>query len=286
MGKAKTYRQYDSRWANDPFPKHPDNMGNSGCGPTAIADIVATIKPKVTPKQTGAYMRKHGYAIFGAGSAHAGIMACMKAYGLIPTKHDTMPQFFKAMQKKGAVGIVVFRAGSRGGVTWTSVGHFVACSKVKVKNGLHYMYMHDPGARKHDGWYCYEKHMTGLIPSIWSGVPKAKPKPKPKPKPKKPEKPKEKEKKVEVKKLDCKSKTIKIPYEIEAGSLKKIKIEAVEGYSQIGIMAADTDDNFVVVKGFDVDFDGGYISLLNLLNTRRTGILKYQCFALPTKSVK
>lgn len=278
MGKAKTFRQYDSRWGNDPFPRRPDTMSNSGCGPTAIADIVATINPKITPRQTGKWMKENGYAIVGAGSAHAGISACMKRYGLVPTKHDTVASFFKAMQKKGAVGIVVFRAGTKGGVTWTTVGHFVACSAVKVKGGKHYMHMHDPGGRKHDGWYCYEKHMKGLIPSIWSAVPKSASK--------KPEKKKPEKKKPEVKKLDRKSPTIKIPFDIEAGKTLKIKLQSPSGYSNVGIMAADTDDDFVIVKGFDVDYSGGYIKLLNLSNVKKTGILTYQCFALSEKLVK
>lgn len=274
MGNAKTYRQYDARWANDPFPRLPDNMQNSGCGPTAIASVGVAINAKLTPKWTGKWMREHGYAIFGAGSAHAGITACMKRIGFEVEKLETMPQFFKAMQKKGAVGIMAFRAGTRGGKTWTTVGHFVACSDYRYKNGEKQLYIRDPGGRKNDGWHSYERHMKGLVSAVWVGVPKAKPVPKVTPK-----------KKKEKKKLDCKSKTIKVSYEIEAGEAKKIKIDAFKDYYQIGIMSADTDDNFVIVKGFDVDYEGGYITLLNLLNTKRSGILKYQCFALPKKVV-
>ena len=51
--KPVDYKQYDSKWAKKMYSSHGDKsqtMKNSACGPTAMADIVATlIDSKVTP---------------------------------------------------------------------------------------------------------------------------------------------------------------------------------------------------------------------------------------------
>lgn len=44
----------------------------------------------------------------------------------------------------------------------------MAFTDYKIKNGKHYFYMKDSGPRKHDGWYCYETYMKGLVFKVWS----------------------------------------------------------------------------------------------------------------------
>ena len=166
---AKTFRQYDSRWAYHKYPGNGDNMSNSGCGATAVADIIVDNPryKKYTPENVRKYMVKHGYAIYGQGTAWTGITAALKHYGFIVKNPGSMKEAFELLDGKYNKGVIVFRAGTKGGVTWTSVGHYLAFSKYKKKNGKHYFYMRDPGPRKNDGWHCYEKHMAGLIPEIW-----------------------------------------------------------------------------------------------------------------------
>lgn len=80
-----------------------------------------------------------------------------------------MSKAFEAMEK-GHLAVILFRGGEKGGVTWTLGGHFLAATDIKIKNGKHYLYMRDPGQRDHDGWYCYETTMKGLIPQIWTAT--------------------------------------------------------------------------------------------------------------------
>ena len=80
-------------------------------------------------------------------------------------EQSTMNDAFKVMAK-GHMAVILFRGGTRGGITWTTGGHFLAATGYKVENGKHYLYMRDPGGRDHDGWYCYETTMRGLIPAI------------------------------------------------------------------------------------------------------------------------
>lgn len=173
MSRVKTckiFRQANSKWGSMAYPSKPYDMAGSGCGPSSCAEVIVS-NPKyknVTPKDTGSWMVKHRYAVPGHGTAWAGISACLKAYGFEVINHPTMDGFFKEMKKPNRRAIILFHSGTRGGVTWTGSGHFVACSGMKISNGKHYLYILDPGPRHHDGWYCYEDHMNGLIPQIWS----------------------------------------------------------------------------------------------------------------------
>lgn len=170
------YRQYDSRWGNLSYPEG-NTMAGSGCGPTACANVIANLSnSSVTPKDTRAFMLKHGYAIKNNGTAWAGIPACLKNWGYTVTDCPNMSTVWTQCAKGAKYGVILFRAGSRGGVTWTTGGHYVAFTDYKVENGKHYLYTRDSGSRKNDGWHCYETTMQGLIPAIWTCTPPSPPK--------------------------------------------------------------------------------------------------------------
>lgn len=179
-----TYRQYDSRWGKKNY-NGSSNYATAGCGATSCANILHAINPKITPITTGKFMQSHGYAIRNNGTAWAGVPACLKHFGAQDVRQvDSMADVFKYCAK-GYVGVFLFRGGSKGGITWTTSGHYVAVTGYKYKNKKHYFRTFDSGGRKHDGWYCYETQMRGLIPRIWlCKIPTPKPaKPLPKPKP-------------------------------------------------------------------------------------------------------
>ena len=161
-----TYRQYDSRWGKKNY-NGSSSYATAGCGPTSCANILHELDPSITPVTTGNYMKKHGYAIRNNGTAWNGIPACLKAFGAKNVKQvDKMADVFD-LCSRGYVGVFLFRKGTKGGVTWTTSGHYVAVTGYKHANGKHYFRTFDSGGRKHDGWYCYETTMKGLIPRIW-----------------------------------------------------------------------------------------------------------------------
>ena len=165
---SKTFRQYDSRWGKKNY-NGSSTMAAAGCGPTSCADIIYNMDTSITPWKTAKWMKDHGYAVRNHGTAWAGIPACLKAYGCQDVKNpQPMSEVYKIMKEDGYCAVFLFDSGSKGGVTWTTSGHFLACTDYKVKDGKHYFYMRDPGQRKHDGWYCYEKTMKGLILEIWT----------------------------------------------------------------------------------------------------------------------
>ena len=168
---CKTFRQQDVRWGNLGYVKAPYFMSNSGCGATAIADIIVS-NPKYkkrTPKTPRAWLIRHGGIANGQGTRWNGIPNCLKAYGFRVKEHQTMDGLWTELSKGNRCGVLLFTKGSRGGVTWTTGGHYVSFTGYMVKNGRHYLYTRDPnGNRKNDGWHCYETTMQGLIFKMWS----------------------------------------------------------------------------------------------------------------------
>lgn len=72
-----------------------------------------------------------------------------------------------ALPKGRRAGILLFGKGTKGGVKWTNSGHYVAFLDYKVdKHGKHWFYTKDSGARKNDGWHCYETQMA-YVKKIW-----------------------------------------------------------------------------------------------------------------------
>ena len=167
---SKTFKQADSRWGKKNY-NGSSTMAAAGCGPTSVAMIAYNMDTSVDPWKVAQFMKKHGYAIRNAGTAWAGIPAALKAFGCQEVKTSkSMSDFFSQLAKGNGYGygIILFRAGSRGGVKWTGAGHYIAVTDYKVVKGKHYLYTRDSGGYNHTGWYCYEDHMKGLIKQTWS----------------------------------------------------------------------------------------------------------------------
>lgn len=166
---TKSFKQYDSRWGSKNY-NGSSTISAAGCGPTSCADLIYNINPNITPLDTVKYMQSHGYAVYGNGTAHNGIPACLKYFGLTDVKEIKSMSEVWAYLEKGYVAEFLFRDGSKGGITWTTSGHFVANDGYKLEYGKHKLKMFDPGQRDHDGWYCYETQMKGLISKVWVGM--------------------------------------------------------------------------------------------------------------------
>lgn len=178
--RSTIYRQYDSRWANLGYPTKSSSFSNNGCGCCSCTHLIIE-KDKYknyTPKNVRQYMVNQGFAVAHNGTTWDGITKTLEHYGFTvktPNIDYTMDDAWKELNKGNRAGVLLFSAGSKGGVTWTSGGHYVAFTKYKVENGKHWFYTKDSGARHNDGWHCYETTMKGLLPKIWIvELPKAK----------------------------------------------------------------------------------------------------------------
>lgn len=166
------FRQADSRWGKLPYPKGGYQMHNCGCGCCAVTFLVIQQEKykNWTPKNVQPYMKQ--FAVSGKGTLWSGIPTSLGHFGLVDIHdHPQMADAWAYLEKKNRnrkMGVILFRSGSRGGVTWTSGGHFVAFIDYKKQNGKHYFLVRDSGARQHNGWYCYETTMKGLIVKIYT----------------------------------------------------------------------------------------------------------------------
>ena len=177
-----TYRQADSRWANKPYPNSRYKFANNGCGPTACASIIVN-NPKyeyVTPEHTRQYMLKHGYAVAGNGTKWDGIKNCLKNYGFTVSYYvgeNSKGNIFSKL-KGGAWAVFLMGATPRSHKPcWTTGGHYIAISGIKVVNGITYLYVRDPGRRHNDGWFKWSQ-FSGYFRRAWVATLPDTPKPK------------------------------------------------------------------------------------------------------------
>ena len=163
------FRQYDKRWGSLPYPTKSYSFEKNGCGCCAVTHLLIEFAKykDYTPKNFRMYMVKQGFATEGHGTTHQGIKKTLERFGRTVEWPATMPEAFDILDKGNRTGILLMKKGTKGGVTWTTSGHYIAFLKYKKENGKHWFYIKDSGARKNDGWYCYEDHMKGLIKQIW-----------------------------------------------------------------------------------------------------------------------
>lgn len=166
------FRQADSRWGNLAYPSKPYTVARSGCGLCAVTHCLIE-EPEYstyTPKVVRPYMVQ--FATRGHGTTWNGIKTALQHYGYTvkdPNIGGSMKTAWDIMPKSMKRGVLLFRAGTKGGVTWTGGGHYVCFVnyKLDVKTGKHKFKIKDSSGRAHDGWYCYESTMAGLLPKIW-----------------------------------------------------------------------------------------------------------------------
>ena len=139
------YKQYDSRWGSEVYTScgnKKQTIRNSGCGPTSMADIMATwIDRNITPSGMAKYAVKHGYRTASSGTAWAYFGAVAKEFGFSKFVQTKSMATAKAALNAGALVVA-----SMGPGYWTKGGHFICLWKC---DGT-YMYANDPasGTRK------------------------------------------------------------------------------------------------------------------------------------------
>lgn len=135
------YKQGDSRWGKKMYSNHNDKsqtMANSGCGPTACADVVATLKDKsVTPWTLAQLAMEWGDRTRNSGTSWDFFKHVAKHYGFIKFVQSSSLDALKACLDAG--GYVVC---SMGPGYWTSGGHFICAWKYDNT----YIYCNDPAS--------------------------------------------------------------------------------------------------------------------------------------------
>lgn len=158
------YKQGDSRWGSKMYSCYGNKkqtMKNSGCGPTAMADVVATLKdPEIDPYDLAQLSVKNGHRARSNGTAWSFfpfIQEEFKFSKMIQTDSFTA---FKACLDSG--GYVVCSMGPK---FWTKSGHFICAWKYDDT----YVYANDPASKtrkkqkvndfkkEHKEYFCFYK---------------------------------------------------------------------------------------------------------------------------------
>ena len=114
------YNQTDYRWGNKSYGK-TGTIGTSGCGPTALAIVVASLKDnKVTPADVAKWSADNGYRAEGQGSYHSLMVDGAKHYGVnVEGIGRDSGKLVKGLEE-GKLAIAIMSKGH-----FTSGGHFI-----------------------------------------------------------------------------------------------------------------------------------------------------------------
>lgn len=135
------YKQYDTKWGSKIYSNHnskKQTMKSSACGPTAAADIVATLKDNsVTPWTLAQLYMQNGFRTNNSGTAWGAFKWTAEKYGFSKFIQTSSLNTLKACLDAG--GYVVC---SMGPGYWTSGGHFICAWKYDKT----YIYCNDPAS--------------------------------------------------------------------------------------------------------------------------------------------
>lgn len=128
--KTPNYKQYDSRWASKMYSSHGDKtqtMKSSGCGPTAMANIVAVWwDSKITPYDLALKSLEWKTRTYDSGTSSTFFRKCNALYG---GKYQTTTSLETARKclSEGGLVVVCFgpgKSGKPGYKKWTKGGHY------------------------------------------------------------------------------------------------------------------------------------------------------------------
>ena len=136
------YKQGDPRWGSKMYSStgnKKQTMANSGCGPTAMADVVATLKdPSIDPYTLALQSVADGHRSATGGTAWSFFPFIMEKFNFSKMVQTDSFTALQACLDNG--GYVVC---SMGPGYWTTGGHFICVWKYDEK----YVYANDPASK-------------------------------------------------------------------------------------------------------------------------------------------
>lgn len=152
MSQPISFLQTDPRWGSLDYsaPGEKTTIAASGCGPTAMAMVLATwCDPAVTPKTECAWALKKGYKAPHSGTYYGYFEPAGARYGLKVTRLNWKTLYGSAGsplhgQVKEAVNRGHLAIACMGRGNWTSSGHYVLVWKISGDT----VYINDPASTK------------------------------------------------------------------------------------------------------------------------------------------
>lgn len=152
MIKPVDYKQGDSKWGSVPYRTSGESstIKSAGCGPTAMADVLASIaSPYINPVTCAAWARQHGYKYLRQGTAYNYFVAQAQAYGITARRLNTASVYNRPNDATHARALAELQQGNwiiacMGKGLWTNSGHFVVAYGCSGNN----VYICDPASSK------------------------------------------------------------------------------------------------------------------------------------------
>jgi len=154
FAKPISYLQTDPKWKNHNYSAKGEKktIGSSGCGVTAAAMVIATLKDKnVTPVTTAEWSMEHGYKALNQGTYYTYFVPQFKQYGIMCRQLNSSNLYGKSSSSAHTEALNALKTGNwviacMGKGHWTSSGHFILL--YKYENG--YIFINDPASTKAD----------------------------------------------------------------------------------------------------------------------------------------
>ncbi len=148
LNNCAFYLQWDSKWKNKKYSTHTSSqtIGNSGCGPSAMAMIMATfIDPAITPVEMCELSVANGYRTYDSGTAWGFFEFIFKKYsGFSKFVKTSSVETLVAALAQGALAVCSMN--SNDNHFWTSGGHFITAIGFDDDG---YIYANDPNKSSH-----------------------------------------------------------------------------------------------------------------------------------------
>ena len=152
MIKPVDYKQNDSKWGGLSYAVDGEKstIKSAGCGPTSLADVLATIvSPYIDPVTLAAWARYHNYKVKNSGTSYSFFEPCAKAYGVKVSRLNTSNVYSIPWNGVHDKALAELQKGNwliacMGKGNWTSSGHYVVA--YGYENG--YVYINDPASTK------------------------------------------------------------------------------------------------------------------------------------------
>lgn len=148
INKCVYYCQWDSRWKDIKYSTYTSQqtIGNSGCGTTSAAMIIATFcDPKITPVEMSALAVKKGYRTKNSGTDAGFFKYIANQYAEIGQFASTKSlATIKSALSQGA--LVIVNVNSNDNNFWTKKGHYIVAVGY---DQVGYMYANDPNKTSH-----------------------------------------------------------------------------------------------------------------------------------------
>lgn len=168
MIKPVDYKQNDSKWGSLPYAVDGEKstIKSAGCGPTAMADVLAAIvDPYIDPVTCASWARMHGYKVYKSGTSYSFPEAIGKAYGVKVSRINTNNCYGYPGMSCHADARKALQAGNwliacMGKGNWTSSGHYVVAYKYNDDATVDIM---DPASSKanraHNTWALFSSQV-------------------------------------------------------------------------------------------------------------------------------